>query len=62
MNKNIFFILIMLLIIVYININYKENFDANKYKTIFINHEKYQIIIINDLNTTKSKIYKIYKN
>lgn len=71
MNKNIIFILLIILIFICVNIdniygsNISEKFFTNNYKIILINHKNYQIVIINDSinkNNKMNKIYKIYKN
>lgn len=62
MNKQLVFIIIILLILIYINIFIKENFYTKKYNIILINHKNYQLIIVKNINNTIKNIYKIYKN
>lgn len=62
MNKQLVFIIIILLILIYINIFIKENFYTKKYNIILINHKNYQLIIVKNINNTIQNIYKIYKN
>jgi len=42
----------------------QENYEnlTNKYNIIIINHKKYHIVIIKNINNVQDKIYKIYKN
>ena len=62
--NNFIFIIILILTVILINQNTLDNFllKMTKYNIILINHEKYQMIILNDVNSIENKIYKIYKN
>lgn len=64
MNNKLIFIYIVIFILFFL-ITFKfENFqsETNKYNIILINHNKFQIIIIKDINNIQDKIFKIYKD
>ena len=64
MNNNFIFVLVIILILFFLNTFRFENYQTqtNEYNVILINHEKYQIIVVKNINNGHDKIYKIYKN
>ncbi len=64
MNNKLTFIFVIIIILIFLITFEYENFESetNKYNIILINHNKYQIIIIKNINNIQDKIYKIYKN
>ncbi len=55
-------IFIFVIILTYIYIFNQNNLILTNYNIILINHHKFQIIIIKNMNKIENKIYKIYKD
>lgn len=64
MNNNLTFLFVIILVLIFLITFKSDNFQSktNKYNVIFINHNKFTIIIIKNKNNIQDKIYKIYKN